>query len=477
MTPQVDMQRAKRPQAGRSIVVGLGRTGMSCVRYLHARGIEFAVTDSRAAPPEAATLRELAPKAETAFGHFDIALLDGAAEIIASPGVSLREPFLAEAVARDIPIIGDIELFAREARAPIAAITGTNGKSTVTTLVAQMAAASGKRVLAGGNLGRPALELLDEPVPDLYVLELSSFQLDTTYSLNAAAAAVLNVTPDHMDRYATIADYAASKARIFANSAAAIVNLDDPLVREMPSPQPSPVTGRGGDLPSGGYGRGQGEGLRIIGFSLLKDPAADYYAIEADGDVALMHGNDRLISMSELKIAGLHNAANALASLAMADALGLERAACLQALREFPGLAHRSQWVADVNGIRYVDDSKGTNVGATLAAVAGMPGSLVVIAGGQGKGQDFAPLAPAFRGKVRHVVLIGQDAKLIAASLQGVSTIEFARDMQEAVALSARAAKPGETVLLSPACASLDMFRDYAHRGDVFASAVKELQP
>ena len=356
-------------------------------------------------------------------------------------------------------------------------ITGTNGKSTVTTLVAQMAAASGKRVLAGGNLGRPALELLDEPVPDLYVLELSSFQLDTTYSLNAAAAAVLNVTPDHMDRYATIADYAASKTRIFANSAAAIVNLDDPLVREMPSPQPSPVTGRGGDLPSGGYGRGQGEGLRIIGFSLLKDPAADYYAIEADGDVALMHGNDRLISMSELKIAGLHNAANALASLAMADALGLDRAACLRALRKFAGLPHRSQWVADVDGIRYVDDSKGTNVGATLAAVAGMPGSLVVIAGGQGKGQDFAPLAPAFRGKVRHVVLIGQDAKLIAASLQGVSTIEFARDMQEAVALSARAAKPGETVLLSPACASLDMFRDYAHRGDVFASAVKELQP
>ena len=255
--------------------------------------------------------------------------------------MSLREPFLAEAVARDIPIIGDIELFAREARAPIAAITGTNGKSTVTTLVAQMAAASGKRVLAGGNLGRPALELLDEPVPDLYVLELSSFQLDTTYSLNAAAAAVLNVTPDHMDRYATIADYAASKARIFANSAAAIVNLDDPLVREMPSPQPSPVTGRGGDLPSGGYGRGQGEGLRIIGFSLLKDPAADYYAIEADGDVALMHGNDRLISMSELKIAGLHNAANALASLAMADALGLDRAACLRALRELAGLPHR----------------------------------------------------------------------------------------------------------------------------------------
>lgn len=454
MTPQVDMQRPRRPQAGRSIVVGLGRTGMSCVRYLHARGIEFAVTDSRTAPPEAATLRELTPRADAAFGRFDEALLDGAGEIIVSPGVSLREPFVAEAAARQIPIIGDVELFVREARAPIAAITGTNGKSTVTTLVAQMAHAAGKRVLAGGNLGRPALELLDEPVPELYVLELSSFQLDTTQSLGAAAATVLNVTPDHMDRYDTIADYAASKARIFVNCAAAIVNLDDPLVRKMQE---------------------EGGG-RVIGFSLLEDPGADYYAIELDGDVALMHGNERLTTMSALKIAGLHNAANALASLAMAEALGLDRAACLQALQEFPGLAHRSQWVADVNGVRYIDDSKGTNVGATLAAVAGMPGSLVIIAGGQGKGQDFAPLAAAFRGKVRHVVLIGQDAKLIAEALQGVSTIEFARDMHEAVALSARAAKPGETVLLSPACASLDMFRDYAHRGDVFATAVGGLQ-
>jgi UDP-N-acetylmuramoylalanine--D-glutamate ligase len=453
MTPQVDTRIPHKAQAGRTVVVGLGRTGMSCARYLRSRGVDFAVTDSRTSPPEAAALRQLAPDADVAFGGFDTSLLDGATEIVASPGVSLREPFLERAAARGVPIIGDIELFAREARAPVVAITGTNGKSTVTTLVARMAESAGKRTLAGGNLGRPALELLEQPVPELYVLELSSFQLDTTQSLRTSAATVLNVTPDHMDRYDTIADYAASKARVFANCAAAIVNLDDPLVREM------------------GHAANT-----VIGFSLLQDPAANYYAQDQGGDVVLMQGREPVVKLSEMKITGMHNAANALASLAMADALGLDRERCVQTLREFPGLAHRSQWVADVNGVRYIDDSKGTNVGATLAAVAGMPGSLVVIAGGQGKGQDFAPLAPAFRGKVRHVVLLGQDAKLIAAALEGVATVEFAADMPEAVKLSERAAHAGETVLLSPACASLDMFRDYAHRGDAFAAAVRELQ-
>ena len=409
------------------------------------------MTDSRAAPPEMQALRELAPDAEIRVGRFDERLLEGASEIIASPGVSLREPFIIEAARRGLPIIGDIELFAREAQAPVAAITGTNGKSTVTTLVAKMAEAAGKRVLAGGNLGRPALELLTEPTPDVYVLELSSFQLDTTHSLRTAAATVLNVTPDHMDRYDSIEAYAESKARIFDRCDTAVVNLDDPLVRVM-----------------GGEGK-------VLGFSLIKDPDAEYYAVERGDDVALMYKDEPLTLMSQLKITGLHNAANALAAIAMADALGISRAASIEALRQFPGLAHRSQWVADVRGVRYVDDSKGTNVGATLAAVAGMPGSLIVIAGGQGKGQDFAPLAPAFRNKVRHVVVIGQDAKLIAAALEGVCTMEFASDMDSAVRACARVAQPGETVLLSPACASLDMFKDYAHRGDVFAAAVRSL--
>ncbi|GFE81388.1 UDP-N-acetylmuramoylalanine--D-glutamate ligase [Steroidobacter agaridevorans] len=439
-------------QRGRSIVVGLGRTGLSCARYLQSRGLSFAVTDSRAAPPEAAALKKLAPEAELRFGGFDEALLDGASQIVASPGVSLKEPFLMSAAVRGIPIVGDIELFVREAKAPIAAITGTNGKSTVTTLVGLMANAAGRRAIAGGNLGRPALELLDDPVPELYVLELSSFQLETTLSLRAAAATVLNVTPDHMDRYATIEEYAAAKERIFQRAQAAIVNMDDIAVRSM-----------------------RYQSSRVFGFSLHAD-TADYYVHQQGDDVVLMHGRERMIAMSELKIRGLHNAANALASIAMCDALNLSRPACLQALREFAGLPHRSQWVADVKGVRFVDDSKGTNVGATLAAVAGMPGSLVLIAGGQGKGQDFQPLAQAFRGKVRHVVLIGQDAKQIDAALHGIATTQFAKDMNEAVQSAANAARPGETVLLSPACASLDMFRDYGHRGDVFAAAVRGLQ-
>jgi UDP-N-acetylmuramoylalanine--D-glutamate ligase len=452
VTPQVATRTPRAPQSGRTIVVGLGRTGLSCARYLQAQGLSFAVTDSRANPPGADALGEIAPGVEHRFGAFDAQLLDGASQVVASPGVSLEEPFLKSAAARGLPILGDIELFARAARAPIAAVTGTNGKSTVTTLVARMAEASGSRALAGGNLGRPALELLEEPTPALYVLELSSFQLDTTHSLHTAAATVLNVTPDHMDRYATIEDYAASKARIFGNCDAAIVNLDDVAVRVM----------------SGGA-------ARRIGFSLLADPEADYYVVRQGEDFALMRQRERIVSMSELKITGLHNAANALAALAMCEALGLGRATCVQALREFPGLPHRSQWVADIDGVRYIDDSKGTNVGATLAAVEGMTGSLVLIAGGQGKGQSFSPLAKAFRGKVRHVVLMGQDAKQIESSLAGVCTMEFAGDMEDAVRRAALAARSGETVLLSPACASLDMFRDYAHRGDVFAAAVRGL--
>jgi UDP-N-acetylmuramoylalanine--D-glutamate ligase len=436
----------------RSIVVGLGRTGLSCARYLHARHESFAVTDSRAAPPESAALQKLAPEAEVRFGGFDESLLDDAMRVIASPGVSLREPFMMSAAIRGVPIIGDIELFAREAQAPVAAITGTNGKSTVTTLVARMAEAAGKRVLAGGNLGRPALDLLDDPAPELYVLELSSFQLETTRSLRTAAAVVLNVTPDHMDRYESVGEYASAKARIFQHCDAAVINVDDPLVQAMTH-----------------------RAARVLTFSLHADRGADYYAREQDNDVALMHGEKQLLLMSEMKIAGLHNVANALAALAMCDALQLPAEPCVAALREFTGLPHRSQWIADVNDVRYVNDSKGTNVGATLAAVAGMPGSLVLIAGGQGKGQDFSPLAAAFRGKVRHVVLLGQDAKVLAAALEGVTSIEFAKDMDDAVGRAARAARKGETVLLSPACASFDMFRDYAHRGYMFAASVRRL--
>jgi len=435
---------------GRTVIAGLGRTGLSCARFLQSRGAAFAVTDSRTTPPGLDVVRSFTPAEAIRVGGFDARLLDDAARVVASPGLSLREPLFIEASRRGIPVIGDIELFAQAAQAPVVAVTGTNGKSTVTTLVALMTQACGRSAVAGGNLGPPALELLDQPVPDFYVLELSSYQLETTTSLGTTVAAVLNVTPDHMDRYATLADYAAAKARIFDRAMTAVVNNDDAVVRAMPRP-----------------------GQRVLGFSL--EGAADYSVRDSQHDPVLLRHGRPIVAMSELRISGLHNAANALAAFAMLEAMELPLERSLDALRSFAGLPHRSQWVADFSGVRYIDDSKGTNVGATLAAVAGMPGPLVVVAGGQGKGQDFTPLRDAFRGKVRHVVLIGQDARLIAEVLAGDCTLEFAGDMDDAVSKAANAARAGDTVLLSPACASLDMFRDYGHRGDAFAAAVRRL--
>jgi len=408
------------------------------------------VADTRAEPPGAAALRSGVPQAELRTGAFDAGLLDGVAQVVISPGLSLREPVAKEAASRGLPVVGDIELFARDAQAPVAAITGTNGKSTVTALLAALASAAGLEAVAGANLGEPALDLLERPVPGLYVLELSSFQLETTYSLGTATATVLNVTPDHMDRYDTLADYAAAKARIFDGCEVAVVNADDPAVRSMPR-----------------------AGQRVLSFSLV-DAHADYF-LARDPEPMLSCRGEALLPLSAMKLQGLHNAANALAALAMCDALELPRGPVVEALAAFGGLPHRAQWVADVDGVRFVNDSKGTNVGATLAAVSGMRGPLVLIAGGDGKNQDFGELREAFRGKVRHVVLIGRDAPRLAATLDGVCPTERAADMPSAVRAARAAAQAGDTVLLSPACASLDMFRDYAHRGEEFSAAVRSL--
>jgi UDP-N-acetylmuramoylalanine--D-glutamate ligase len=468
-----------------AVIVGLGRTGLSCARYLRARDWRLAVTDTRQKPPELAGLAALDPTIPLSVGGLDIRLLDGADCVVASPGVSLEEPFFVEARRRGVEIVGDIELFARAADAPVVGITGTNGKSTVTTLVARMAERAGLRVRVGGNLGEPALDLLGTneptltseagdslpvaeglpesagfapghfdltPATQLYVLELSSFQLDATTSLDLKAATVLNVSPDHLDRYPTVAAYADSKARIFARCETAVINLDDPLVVAMPRP-----------------------GQKTVSFSLRASIGADYAVATRDGEWWLTRRDEALLPVSAMKIKGLHNAANALASLALGDALGLSISVMLEELKTFAGLPHRSQWVADVHGVTYINDSKGTNVGATIAAVSGMQGPLVMIAGGDGKNQDFAVLADAFRGKVRHTVLIGRDAAAIAVALKGVCTLEMCSSLEEAVRAAAKAAQPGDTVLLSPACASLDMFRDYTHRGAVFAQAVKEL--
>jgi len=439
-----------------TVVVGLGKTGVSAVRYLAKRGLPVKATDSRAAPPGLADLGSLAAGLDLRLGGFDLSLLEDASRLLISPGVSLEEPIAAAARARGIEVLGDVELFARAVRAPVIGVTGTNGKSTVTSLVAHMARSAGCRVLAGGNLGEPALDLLEQPVPDLYVLELSSFQLETTESLDLIAAVVLNVSPDHLDRYASVEAYAAAKQRIFTRAATLVLNADDARVRAM----------RRADA-------------RVLTFS-VESAAADYHLSSASAEDGaarcLCRRGQPLLALAAMKLAGQHNAANALAALALGEAAGLPPAAMLAALEEFPGLPHRCAWVADIAGVRYLDDSKGTNVGATVAAVAGIAEPLVVIAGGLGKGQDFAPLAAAFRGKVRHVVLIGRDGPAIARALEGTASVEYAADMPAAVRAAARAARPGDTVLLSPACASLDMFRDYAARGAAFAAAVRELE-
>ena len=435
-----------------AVVVGLGRTGLSVVHHLVSRGWQVSGTDTRAAPPELDALRAMAPDMCIRLGGLDASLLDGADCVVVSPGLSLRGAFFDQARLRGLEIVGDIELFARATRRRIVGITGTNGKSTVTTLVARMAERAGLRVQAGGNLGPPALDLLTTPDTDLFVLELSSYQLETTSSLELAAATVLNVSPDHLDRYDDMQAYAASKARIFARCKTAVINLDDPVVVQMPRP-----------------------GQKCLGFSLRAEVGADFALQKQDGQWWLSCRGERLLPTSELKIGGLHNAANALAALALGEALGLPMPAMLAELQAFPGLPHRAEWVAEVNGVRYINDSKGTNVGATLAAVAGYESPLVVIAGGDGKNQDFAPLRAAFHGSVHHAVLIGRDAAQIAAALDGVCTLEQCTTLEEAVRAAARVARPGDTVLLSPACASLDMFRDYTHRGAVFTAAVREL--
>ena len=450
-SPNARRPNAPRPNAPYAVIAGLGLTGLSCARHLHALGWRLAVTDSRPAPPQLAALMALDARIPVRLGGLDRALLADATCVVASPGLPLSGAFFEEARRLALAIVGDIELFARAADAPVAGITGTNGKSTVTTLLARMAQRAGLKVRVGGNLGEPALDLLTHGT-GLYVLELSSYQLETTTTLHCQAAAVLNVSPDHLDRYASLEAYAAAKARIFARCDTAVINLDDPLVAAMPR-----------------------AARRTLSFSLRASSGADYALAEHARAGWLTRAGAPLLPVAQLRIKGLHNAANALAALALGEALALPLPAMLAELTAFTGLAHRLQWVADVNGVTYIDDSKGTNVGATLAAVSGMPGPLLLIAGGEGKNQNFAPLAAAFRGKVRHALLIGRDAPLIARALSGVCTLEHCATLPQAVQAASRAARPGDTVLLSPACASFDMFSDYRQRGAVFAAAVREL--
>jgi UDP-N-acetylmuramoylalanine--D-glutamate ligase len=436
----------------KTLIVGLGKTGLSCARFLTARGEEIAVTDSREQPPGLKELRALLPDAAVFLGSFSDEALKHADRVIVSPGVAVSTPYIRKARSLGLPVMGDIELFAHYAHAPVVGITGANGKSTVTTLVGLMAEKAGRRVRVGGNLGTPVLDLLKESEPDLYVLELSSFQLEITDSLRCAAATVLNISPDHMDRYATLEDYVAAKARIFMHCDTAVLNREDPYVRGMAAKVKQRLT----------FGQDA--------------PAAGQYGLIGDGrEYWLARGQERLLRSDALLIRGRHNLANALAAMALGEAVGLSMDAMLAGLREFRGLPHRMEFVAAVRGVAYYDDSKGTNVGATLAAVSGFSTPLVLIAGGDGKGQDFGPLAAALAGTARGVVLLGKDAELIERALAGRLPVRRVPDMDAAVQAAGAMAKPGDSVLLSPACSSLDMFENFEHRGRVFAAAVRSL--
>lgn len=437
------------------IIVGLGVTGLSVARYLAGRGLPFAVCDTRANPPGLDQLQRFAPMADLYLGELDADLLCSAGELIVNPGIALSTPAIQAALQAGVSVVGDIELFAREASAPVVAITGSNAKSTVTTLVGAMAEQAGKRVAVGGNIGTPALDLLDQQ-PELYVLELSSFQLETTQALNAEVATVLNISEDHMDRYADLAAYHLAKHRIFRGARQVVVNRDDALSRPLVADQ----------LPCWSFGLSRPD---FKGFGL----------IEQDGERWLAFEFKALLPVSELKIRGAHNQANALAALALGHAVGLPMPAMLQALREFAGLPHRCQWLGQHAGVDYYDDSKATNVGAALAAIEGLGGDLqgkqVLIAGGDGKGADFSALVAPVTRHCRAVVLLGRDAPLLQQVLGAHVPVQRVDTLEQAVTAAAALARPGDAVLLSPACASLDMFRNFEERGRLFAAAVGRL--
>ncbi|MGU9867389.1 UDP-N-acetylmuramoyl-L-alanine--D-glutamate ligase [Kluyvera ascorbata] len=428
------------------VIIGLGLTGLSCVDFFLAQNVTPRVMDTRATPPG---LDKLPEAVERYVGGLNEDWLMAADLIVASPGMALANPSLSRAADAGIEIVGDIELFCREAQAPIVAITGSNGKSTVTTLIGEMAKAAGVNVGVGGNIGLPALMLLD-PARELYVLELSSFQLETTSSLHAAAATILNVTEDHMDRYPLgLQQYRAAKLRIYENAKVCVVNADDGLTM--------PV--RGADD-------------RCVSFGV---DVGDYHLNRQQGETWLRVKGEKVLNVKEMPLTGQHNYSNALAALALADAVGLPRATSLKALTTFTGLAHRFQIVLDHRGVRWINDSKATNVGSTEAALNGLhvAGTLHLLLGGDGKSADFEPLRRYLTGDNIRLYCFGRDGGELAALRPEIAT--QTETMEEAMRLIAPLVNAGDMVLLSPACASLDQFKSFEQRGDVFARLAKEL--
>ena len=436
------------------VVVGLGITGLSCARHLHARGLSFVIVDTRDKPPGLDVVQREMPEVPVYTGSVPAGILSAATELIVSPGIAPDDQLLAEAVAAGVSVVGDIDLFVREARAPVIGITGSNAKSTVTELLGLMARQAGLDVGVGGNLGTPALDLLQDS-RELYVLELSSFQLERAGTLGLEVATVLNVSADHLDRHRNMLRYHQAKHRIFRGCKKVVVNADDPLTVPLVAEEVQQISWRLGEP-------------GINGFGVRTTDGVDY----------LCRGFQSLLPVSELGIVGRHNVANALAALALGEGAGLSLESMCSALREFRGLPHRCELIARIAGVSYVNDSKGTNIGATTAALDGLGGArdVLLIAGGQAKGADFGELRQAVENHCKLVVLIGEDAPTLHAALDGAAPIVLAGSMVEAVQITAGRAAEGDTVLLSPACASFDMFAGFAARGEAFADAVRALE-
>ena len=427
------------------LVIGLGLTGYSVASYLLSRGYSCKVQDNRDIPPYYQQLTQRFTDVQVSSQPLDAELIGWADALVVSPGLPIHSPQIQQAAELGKSIIGDIELFAQAVDKPVMAITGSNGKSTVTTLLGEMIRLDGKRVGVGGNIGVPALDLLDEE-SECYVIELSSYQLETTKSLKPAAATVLNLSEDHLDRYDSYADYVQAKLHIYDAAEICVSNLDDEATRH-----------NAGD----------------VLFSLI-DSDADFGLIEDEGFWLGQQGV-RWINVSELKISGQHNWANCLAAMALADAVDISKDAIIQALRNFTGIPHRSQWIAEINGVEWINDSKATNVGAAKASIEGRSRPVILIAGGQSKAADMSVLNSVLQAQVKCVLLMGEDAERIEQAWQGTTEIQRVDNMQQAVQQAQRVAEPGDCVLLAPACASFDMYPKFEARGDDFAARVREL--
>ena len=437
-----------------AVIVGLGKTGLSCFRYLSNQGLNVAITDSREEPPELLELRAEFESASVYLGQINEQVLLASDQIILSPGVSLDNKSIKLSVENNIPVFGDIELFCQKAQAPIIAVSGSNGKSTVTTIVAEMTRLAGLKTYVGGNIGIPALDLLSDSSPDLYVLELSSFQLETTYSLNAHASVVLNVSPDHMDRYLSLKDYANTKKRIYSGQGLMVLNKDEEYIHSIMDSKRD-----------------------TIYFSLGAPEGENFGLINHNNEVWLSQGNEKIINKNQLKIKGEHNISNALAAMALAGAVNVPTNIMADVLKNFTGLEHRCQLVREIDNVSWYNDSKATNVGACIASITGLCelGNIILIAGGDSKGADLSGLNPIVRKYIKRVFLFGIDANKLADVMGSDVDKEFVNNMNEAVKGASKIADPDDIVLLAPACSSLDMYKNYQQRGDAFISAIDAL--